>query len=64
MLFPLQATNFTPTVGSLVWLEDPDAAWIDGEVQEVKGEDIKVLCTSGKKVCHRVLFVYIYIKHA
>ncbi|XP_021893807.1 myosin-6-like [Carica papaya] len=52
------ATNFTPTVGSLVWLEDPDAAWIDGEVQEVKGEDIKVLCTSGKKVVVKASNVY------
>lgn len=43
--YPLQAA-----VGSLVWLEDPDAAWIDGEVLEVKGDDLKVLCTSGKTV--------------
>ncbi|KAJ6941590.1 myosin-6 [Populus alba x Populus x berolinensis] len=35
-------------VGSLVWLEDPDEAWIDGEVVEINKEDIKVLCTSGK----------------
>ena len=32
-------------VGSLVWIEDPDEAWLDGEVVE-----IKVLCTSGKIV--------------
>lgn len=25
-------------------------AWIDGEVLEVKGEELKVLCTSGKTV--------------
>lgn len=37
-------------VGSLVWLEDPDEAWIDGEVVEINKEDIKVLCTSGKTV--------------
>ena len=37
-------------VGSLVWVEDSDIAWIDGEVVEVNGEDIKVLCTSGKTV--------------
>ncbi|KAK4768221.1 hypothetical protein SAY87_003362 [Trapa incisa] len=38
------------TVGSFVWLEDPDVAWIDGEVLEVRGEELKVLCTSGKTV--------------
>lgn len=36
--------------GSLVWVEDPDAAWIDGEIVDVNGEEIKVLCTSGKTV--------------
>ncbi|KAB5569830.1 hypothetical protein DKX38_003623 [Salix brachista] len=35
-------------VGSLVWVEDPDEAWIDGEVVEINKEDIKVLCTSGQ----------------
>ncbi|KAG4184940.1 hypothetical protein ERO13_A09G201100v2 [Gossypium hirsutum] len=35
-------------VGSHVWVEDPDVAWIDGEVKEVKGEEITVDSTSGK----------------
>ena len=39
-----------PVVGSHIWVEDPDVAWIDSEVLEVKGEEIKVLCTSGKTV--------------
>ncbi|XP_042491849.1 myosin-6-like [Macadamia integrifolia] len=37
-------------VGSFVWVEDPDVAWVDGEVLEVNGEEIKVSCTSGKTV--------------
>lgn len=37
-------------VGSLVWVEDSEEAWLDGEIVEVKGEEIKVLCTSGKTV--------------
>ncbi|KAI4304547.1 hypothetical protein MLD38_040041 [Melastoma candidum] len=45
-------------VGSFVWLEDPDAAWIDGEVLEVKGDDLKVLCTSGKMVVVKASDVY------
>lgn len=45
-----QAGAFSPVVGSLVWLEDPDVAWMDGEVVEVNGEEVKVLCTSGKMV--------------
>lgn len=49
-LLVLQAANLTPMVGSLVWLEDPEVTWIDGEVVEVNGDQIKVLCTSGKTV--------------
>ncbi|KAL3850022.1 hypothetical protein ACJIZ3_011904 [Penstemon smallii] len=45
-------------VGSLVWVEDPDVAWIDGEVISVNGEDIKVLCTSGKTVVVKSSNVY------
>ncbi|KAL0376866.1 UNVERIFIED_CONTAM: Myosin-7 [Sesamum calycinum] len=37
-------------VGSLVWVEHPEEAWIDGEVVEVNGGDIKVACTSGEEV--------------
>lgn len=48
----------TITVGSLVWLEDPEVAWIDGEVLEVNGEEIKVLCTSGKTVVSKISNVY------
>ncbi|XP_050206968.1 myosin-6-like [Mercurialis annua] len=48
----------TLVVGSLVWLEDPDEAWVDGEVIEVKGDDIKVLCTSGKTVVVKASNVY------
>ncbi|KAL0418596.1 UNVERIFIED_CONTAM: Myosin-8 [Sesamum radiatum] len=42
----------------LVWVEDPDVAWIDGEVVAVNGEDIKVLCTSGKTVVVKSSNVY------
>ncbi|KAI9122087.1 hypothetical protein K1719_006776 [Acacia pycnantha] len=39
-----------PVVGSHVWVEDSEVSWIDGEVLAVNGEEIKVLCTSGKTV--------------
>ncbi|XP_022953483.1 myosin-6-like [Cucurbita moschata] len=45
-------------VGSLVWLEDSEEAWIEGEVLEVRGEEIKVLCTSGKTVAVKAANVY------
>lgn len=49
--FFLQVATFSPAVGSRVWVEDQDEAWLDGEVVEINGEQIKVLCTSGKQVC-------------
>ncbi|CAA0163333.1 unnamed protein product [Arabidopsis thaliana] len=42
--------TFNPAVGSHVWVEDPDEAWLDGEVLEINGDQIKVLCASGKQV--------------
>ncbi|KAL3725166.1 hypothetical protein ACJRO7_030218 [Eucalyptus globulus] len=47
-----------PSVGSFVWLEDPDVAWIDGQVVEVKGLELKVLCSSGKMVLVKASDVY------
>ncbi|XP_008438435.1 myosin-6 isoform X1 [Cucumis melo] len=44
------ASQVNLVVGSLVWIEDPEVAWLDGEVLEVNGQDIKVLCTSGTTV--------------
>ncbi|WMV31941.1 hypothetical protein MTR67_025326, partial [Solanum verrucosum] len=49
-LLDLQAASVSLGAGSLVWVQDPDVAWIDGEVSEVNGADIKVSCTSGKTV--------------
>ncbi|KAF3653588.1 Myosin-14 [Capsicum annuum] len=61
-LLDLQAASVSLSVGSLVWVEDPDVAWIDGEVLEVNGADVKVSCTSGKTVV--VKFSNLYPKDA
>ncbi|KAI3469890.1 hypothetical protein Pfo_026553 [Paulownia fortunei] len=45
-------------VGSHVWVEDSEVAWIDGEVVEVNGEEIKVICTSGKTAVTTAANVY------
>lgn len=37
-------------MGSHVWVEDADVAWIDGLVEEVNGDELIIKCTSGKKV--------------
>ncbi|KAL9685470.1 hypothetical protein QQ045_022920 [Rhodiola kirilowii] len=45
-------------VGAQVWLEDATEAWIDGSIMEVDGDNIKVLCTSGKTVIVKASSVY------
>ncbi|XXG90609.1 hypothetical protein AAC387_Pa12g2336 [Persea americana] len=45
-------------VGSVVWVEDPDMAWIDGKVVQVNGEEIKIICTNEKTVVANVSNVY------
>lgn len=37
-------------VGSHVWIEDPDEAWIDVEIQESNKEEITVAFESGPRV--------------
>ncbi|XP_039805225.1 myosin-8-like isoform X2 [Panicum virgatum] len=46
------------TVGSQVWVEDADVAWIDGLVEEVQGDELIINCSSGKKVTANVSSVY------
>ncbi|KAG6466163.1 hypothetical protein ZIOFF_076051 [Zingiber officinale] len=52
------ASKFSIVVGSQVWVEDPDEAWIDGEVLEAKGDEIKICCTSGKTVTAKISSVH------
>ncbi|CAK7327357.1 unnamed protein product [Dovyalis caffra] len=53
-----RAAHVSPIVGSFVWVEDPEEAWMDGEVVEVNGEDIIANCTSGKTVVAKVSNVF------
>ncbi|KAI3746816.1 hypothetical protein L6452_09257 [Arctium lappa] len=45
-------------VGSQVWVEDPEVAWIDGDVLEIKGANIKIKCSSGREVVTTASHVY------
>lgn len=37
-------------MGSHVWTEDSDVAWIDGEVLEVNGDEVNICCADEKVV--------------
>lgn len=45
-------------VGSQVWLEDPDEAWVDGEVTGIKDADVTVATTNGKTVVASLASIY------
>jgi hypothetical protein len=45
-----QAAQLNFFVGSHVWVEDPDVAWIDGEILESKDQEITISNESGTKV--------------
>lgn len=46
----LQGTKVNIIVGSHVWAEDPELAWVDGEVVKIKGEEAEIQATNGKTV--------------
>ncbi|GFZ01423.1 myosin family protein with Dil domain-containing protein [Actinidia rufa] len=37
-------------VGSHVWVEDPDEAWIDGQVSKINGQEVEIQASDGKTV--------------
>ncbi|KAH7572097.1 hypothetical protein JRO89_XS04G0200500 [Xanthoceras sorbifolium] len=45
-------------VGSHVWVEDPELAWIDGEVFKISGEEVHVHSTNGKTVVTNISKVF------
>ena len=46
----IQGTPVNIIVGSHVWIEDPEEAWLDGEVTEIKGRDATITTSNGKTV--------------
>lgn len=50
IILVMQSTGASIIVGSQVWVEDHDVAWIDGEGLEINDKEIKVKCSSGKEV--------------
>ncbi|PSS10051.1 Myosin-12 like, partial [Actinidia chinensis var. chinensis] len=45
-------------VGSHVWTEDPEVAWIDGEVIEIKGKNATIVTTNGRTVVADISSIY------
>ncbi|ONK60494.1 uncharacterized protein A4U43_C08F19090 [Asparagus officinalis] len=57
----LRGSGGTPVniiVGSHVWVEDPEDAWIDGEVTQIKGGNATVITANGKTVVASISSIY------
>ncbi|CAN1340152.1 XI-K [Linum perenne] len=57
-LLDLQAAPVNIIVGSQVWVEDPEVAWVDGEAVKIEGEEVHVNTTHGKKVVAKISKVF------
>ncbi|KAM7269182.1 hypothetical protein ACFE04_024679 [Oxalis oulophora] len=45
-------------VGSYVWAENPDQAWIDGEVVKINGQEVEIQTSDGKKITAKLSSIY------
>ncbi|KAJ1687911.1 hypothetical protein LUZ63_019301 [Rhynchospora breviuscula] len=54
----MAAVPINIVVGSHVWVEDPQLAWIDGEVSKISGSQVHVKTTNGKSVVADISKVY------
>ncbi|KAH9602039.1 hypothetical protein KSS87_016679 [Heliosperma pusillum] len=52
------AASVNYAVGTLVWVADPEEAWLDGHVAVIKGDELTVKCTDGKTVAVNTSKVY------
>ncbi|KAK0599291.1 hypothetical protein LWI29_004008 [Acer saccharum] len=58
MLSHLQGTPVNIIVGSHVWVEDPELAWIDGQVLKITGQNVEVETSDGKKITANLSKLY------
>ncbi|XP_020549831.1 myosin-9 isoform X2 [Sesamum indicum] len=52
------ATPVNIVEGSYVWVEDPEVTWIDGQVEEIKGDEAEVRISDEKKVVANLSKIY------
>ena len=57
----VKGTPVNITLGSHVWVEDPEHAWTNGEVTEIKGTNATILTADEKTV--RRYFSFSYKNH-
>lgn len=55
----VQASMSNIVIGSHVWVEDKDLAWVDGEVFKIDGQNAHIRTNKGKTVCVTMLLTSI-----
>ncbi|XP_014490889.1 myosin-6-like [Vigna radiata var. radiata] len=58
MVMQSKAGQLNLVVGSHIWVEDPELAWIDGEIQESKKDEVTILFESGTRVVSKSANMY------
>ncbi|CAB4315870.1 unnamed protein product [Prunus armeniaca] len=53
-----EGTPVNIIVGSNVWVEDPELAWIDGQVSKINGQEAEIENTNGKKIVAKLSKIY------
>lgn len=56
----MQGTPVNIIVGSHVWIEDPEDAWLDGQVSKITGQEAEIEASNGKKVGKDLFFLSYY----
>lgn len=54
----MQGTPVNIIVGSHVWIEDPEVAWLDGLVSKITGQEAEIEASNGKKVGEDLVFSF------
>lgn len=50
LAFTIQGTSVNIAVGSQVWIDDAELAWVDGEVKNLNAREATILTSHGKTV--------------
>ncbi|KAM6577070.1 hypothetical protein CsatB_028907 [Cannabis sativa] len=53
-----EGTPVNIIVGSHVWAEDPEIAWIDGQVSKINGNEVEIQASNGKKIVAKLSKIY------
>ncbi|KAL2535753.1 Myosin-11 [Forsythia ovata] len=56
----LQALGFLDTIKDVltIWVEDPEDAWLDGQVTKINGQEVEVHTSNGKQVVANLAKIY------